>query len=169
MRCDEDIYPSPGSLVRVRQKVDESNVRKLPSKVPEDVVASSILACQGNLTNAALMMDISYSRLVTMVDRSPKLVTLCSRAREQIVDQAEEVLKHHLRQNDLKAATFALSTLGKDRGYVQRTDQYREVKTEVTLKEADLSKLSTEDLRQLRKMSETVTTIDEAGDVVDEG
>jgi len=157
---------SIGVRDKAKLKILENKYCRSPSRIPKDIITSSILACEGNLTNAAVMLGVSYLKLSRMVDGSRDLIQLCVKAREQIVDMAEEVLKDHLRASDLKAATFALSTLGKSRGYVPRTDHYSEVNKTVSVTAVDLTKLTTEDLRQLRRIREDVTVIE--GEVVED-
>jgi hypothetical protein len=139
-------------------KMLRTALRRRPDEIPVELVEHSIVSCEGNLTKAAKDLEVSFARLAHMVDGSRVLTALVMRQRETLVDMAEDVLRSHLVQGDLKAATFTLRTLGKDRGFVERTDSARVVDVNVRNVDVDLSKLSTDQLRALKTIRAQATS-----------
>jgi hypothetical protein len=100
--------------------VDSQTVfRRRPQRIAPsiDEVAAKIEAHKGFLTPAAMSLGLSRSSLARMVSRSSKLSYACREAREGLLDFAEQKLFQKISDGDVRAITFALSTVGKARGY----------------------------------------------------
>tara|TARA_R110000803_G_scaffold158426_3_gene222718 strand:+ start:3260 stop:3814 length:555 start_codon:yes stop_codon:yes gene_type:complete len=143
---------------QAKLKILQTRMRRRPEEVPVELVEEAITDCGGNLTEAAKKLDVSFARLAHMVDGSRTLTILTSRLREAIVDEAERVLKHHLTNNSLQAATFALKTIGKNRGYVERSEQEKNVHVEVRTLDVSLDRLTSAQLRELRSLQTVAST-----------
>ena len=151
-----------------RMKVLRNRYRRRPWEIPKELVIDSLERHGGKLSDVADDLGVSFTMLASYVDSDKELQTLLMLLRESIVDKAESVLTNHLDQGSLKAATFALQTLGKDRGYVRRTEAKNETKIieERTLN-VNLDALSVDQLRELRDMSELTRTKSDDSPVID--
>ena len=65
---------------------------------------------------------------------------------------AEENLEADLRNGNQKATLFTLKTLGKDRGYVERTETNNHTVIEEVKSEVDLDKLTVDQLKELQNL-----------------
>jgi hypothetical protein len=96
-----------------------------------------------------------------MIDHKVELQNIVLAYREDLLDLAEEKLRSAIEDGDLKAVTFALKTLGRNRGYVTKTEVLRETRVSDGDK-IDLSNLSVAQLKDLQKLYK------DAGIVIDE-
>lgn len=92
----------------------------LPLTIEE--VRTALWVNAGNVTKAALLLKVDSARLRRYIASSPRLSAEKEEARNQIVDKAEDVLLEALNDNEDvvrrdSMAKFALTNLGKDRGY----------------------------------------------------
>lgn len=125
-----------------------------PTTVPDELIIDHIILSAGNLTKVAEELDLSYIALLTHVERRVDLRNAVLAHRHSLVDLAEEKLRGQLESGSLRAITFTLSTLGKDRGYIPKTEQTVNVnKTETPT--LDVSKLSTDELSSLVNLLKT--------------
>ncbi len=116
-----------------------------------EVIEAKIHEHEGNIDEASKDLDVRYIDLANLVDKRIILRNICLGYRTSLIDKAEMVIRHKLDNDSLPAATFVLKTLGKDRGYVERTEQRREVINEER-KVIDLSRLSEDQLRDLQEL-----------------
>jgi len=142
-----------------RLKIVRNRYRRRPDEIPLELVEDALEVCRGNMTKTAEHLDVSFTRLASMVDKSPDLMVQTMRHRSRLIDKAEDVLESHLDQGDLKAATFTLKTIGKDRGYVERHEQNKEVRIEQKI-DVRLDRLSSDQLRELRSIQQSAGTSD---------
>jgi len=147
-------------------KILKNRERRRPDELPIELVQESVLRNHGNLTKVSQDLSVSFARLCNFIDSKPKLVMLCTQSRTQIIDLAEEVLIGHLKGNSLKASMFTLQTLGKNRGYVTRSESHIKQEVKTTNLDVDLSKLTTEQLDELKSIRKTATVIDNDGNPV---
>lgn len=151
-----------------RMKVLRNRYRRRPWDVPRELLIDSLERNRADLATVADELGVSFTMLATYVDGDKELQSMLMLLRETIVDKAEQVLMSHLQQGSLKAATFALQTLGKDRGYVRRTEEKKETKIiEERRLNVNLDALSVDQLRELKRMRElTMFESEEEGSVV---
>ena len=96
----------------------------------------------GIIKTVAEAMGVSRSAVYGMADRHPTVKQALEDARANMIDDAESMLHKLIMNGDRGAITFLLRTLGKDRGYVERSETiYRE--------ELDVRKLSDEELEAI--------------------
>jgi hypothetical protein len=88
-------------------------------------IEAQLIEQQGNLSAAARKLGMSRRGVQKRVEKSPQLQEVLEDARETMVDDAENVLRDKLKAGDLAAAMFIAKTLGKNRGYVERTEEDR--------------------------------------------
>jgi hypothetical protein len=93
------------------------NVAAIPDR---EVVIEAIYKTQGNVTEAAKMLNYTFRGLNNRIAGDLILKRELKIARNQKVDKAELVIDQHLEEQNLDAAKFVLKTLGKDRGWTER-------------------------------------------------
>ena len=102
-------------------------------KWTEKQVARALIASKGIQRRAARILGMKSSRTVRFyIERYPRLQTIIDTCAEDRVDLAEESLDWHLKRKHPLLTMFALKTLGKDRGYVERIEG--DVQTQITHK-----------------------------------
>ena len=92
----------------------------LPLTVEE--VRTALWCNEGNISRAASMLKVDSARLRRYIAASPRLSAEKEEARHQVLDRAEEVMVEALNDSEDAVrrdsmAKFALTNLGKDRGY----------------------------------------------------
>lgn len=105
-----------------------------------DVLERELRRAYGLVSVVAERLGMSRQALYRRIRKSERLQEALRDAREIVVDTAELKLIEAIRKGEPWAIGLALKTLGKERGYVER----QEVDN---LRDVDLSRLSTEELR----------------------
>ena len=100
----------------------DSSTKKSVRKVSNAVIASTLLKCEGNLAATARKLKMRRNTLRDRISTSPDLVVIASDQREGVIDDAETNIFMAAKLGDLPACKFVLSTIGKDRGYGQRSE-----------------------------------------------
>lgn len=95
-------------------------------------VARAIIDSMGVLSVAARKLRCDRSTVVNYINRYPELKQAVTDGRAALVDAAEVGLIANLKRKDMSAIKYALSTLGKDRGWIETQ------KHEVTMPEGGL-------------------------------
>lgn len=95
----------------------------------------------GLVSVAATRLEMSRSVLYRRIRKSSRLQEALADAREIVLDTSELKLMEAINRGEAWAISLALKTIGKSRGYVERSevDNVRDV---------DLSTVSTEELRE---------------------
>ena len=125
-------------------KVSHGRSLRHASAVPRELIFDSLHANKGNIQKTAEDLDIRRVDLCNYIDRN--------------LDLAEENLRGDLERGSMKATFFALKTLGRTRGYVDRKEM--EVVTPVE-QSVDLTKLTDKQLVDLEKLMDVAhNTID---------
>lgn len=92
------------------------------TKATIDQVRDALYKTNGLIRPAAALLGISTQALHERIRRNHELQVVLKKAREQIVDKAEESLWRCLENNEPWAVALVLKTLGKNRGYVERQE-----------------------------------------------
>lgn len=162
---DEQLAPEPAPLPALPAEVDRrlkdearfkvlrKRYRRRPWDVPRELLMDSLERNDGHLGRVAEDMDVSFTMLVSWVDSDPQLQAFTMQLREVLVHDAEQVLHSHLKQGSLQAAQFTLSTLGRNKGYVKRSESLSHSTVVHEKPAVDLRALSTDQLRQLRSIA----------------
>lgn len=85
-------------------------------------VEAALRAHGGNMSKAAEALHISRSALYRRVQLYQHLSDVLDEVRESTVDLAENVLLTALKDGNLTAAIYITKTLGRSRGYSERTE-----------------------------------------------
>ena len=89
--------------------------------LPVGTIENALKSAAGNVSYAARELGVSRSTLYRRINESPTLQQSLVDSREELVDIAESALKNEVLNGNITAIIFTLKTLGKDRGYVERT------------------------------------------------
>ena len=110
----------------------------------EQDFAEALTRTHGVVLAAARALGCNPATVWRAIKRHPDLVRVREEAKVNIIDLAERGLHGKVEEGNLTACIFTLKCLGKDRGYIERTEVEHsgEVKTGI-----DLSALSAEDLK----------------------
>ena len=126
--------------------------KRLPTELSYELVYDTIDRNKGNIRKSAEELDVNYVALMFYVEKKKDLLVMTVKHREALVDLAEENLETDLKNGNQKATLFTLKTLGKDRGYVERTEMNSHTVIEEVKSEVDLDKLSVEQLKELQDL-----------------
>lgn len=86
-------------------------------------IIEALRYAQGMTTLAAKRLGCSYNTIMRYVREYPTVAAVLVEEREKQLDQTELRLIKAVNRDDLTAIIFYLKTLGKRRGYVERTEQ----------------------------------------------
>lgn len=113
--------------------------KKAGPTLPDSAISEALDKAMGNVSHAARSLGLTRTALHDRIKRTPALQIVLNDAREEMIDAAENALYQSIVGNQGWAVCFALKTIGKERGYVERLE----------LKKVDVSKLSDEELREI--------------------
>lgn len=91
-------------------------------KVTIDQLELALKQASGNMSQVARDLGVSRSIVNLRVSQNKRLQKVCTDAREELVDIAENMLMQKINQGDIAATIFALKTQGKRRGYIERQE-----------------------------------------------
>lgn len=97
-------------------------MKKPQARLTAAQIENALRAKAGNVAAAARELQVSRSTLYRRINASAALRDLLADAREELVDIAESALRKQVIEGNTTAIIFALKTLGKQRGYVERTE-----------------------------------------------
>lgn len=90
-------------------------------------MAAAIRLAEGNLTKAAELLEVSRPALKRKIDFNPALQKVLQDVIEQKLDKTEDRLFEQVDLGNVTAITFTLRTLGKHRGFSEKTTIEHEV------------------------------------------
>ena len=79
------------------------------------------MTAEGSLADAAELLGLSRSRLKSFIERRPDLGDLLDQYRESVLDRVERNVHMRALNGDWRAERFILTTLGRVRGYGNKT------------------------------------------------
>lgn len=124
---------------------------KLNPYADEDVAAALILS-EGNLSSTATLLGRSRRSVETYILKVSFLRDLMEDIQAEFIDAVETLQKRAALSGDLTTQRFMLSTLGKDRGYVARSEATGKDGQPIhTKSQIDVTKMSDKALEELFK------------------
>jgi hypothetical protein len=94
--------------------------------VPSKDILKAVRGNRGNVTRTAKELKMNRTALERRISNNPKIRKIVEEERlsyrEEKLDLAEEDLMRRLENGDWHATKYVLSTLGRDRGYVERQE-----------------------------------------------
>ncbi len=109
------------------------------ARLSDDAYIQAIWNNDGNVSKTAADLGVTRRAVYDRAKSSPKVQEALEDAREMMLDEAESALLKAVKSVEGWAVCFALKTVGKSRGYVERTEH----------KIMDVSKLSDDELRAI--------------------
>ena len=88
----------------------------------DEQIARVLRQTMGNMTATAQSLGCDRTTVYIRVKASPLLQTVCEEARESFIDLAESAMQKAVREGDVSATKYVLSTLGKNRGYCEKQE-----------------------------------------------
>jgi hypothetical protein len=104
---------NPAKSTLSDSKESKTRVRKHS----DEMIATVLYACRGNVTKAANRLGYARGSLVRAIKRSPYLQEAQRDFRGSIVDLSQDVVLDHVQAGDLQAAKFVLDRLGASEGW----------------------------------------------------
>ena len=127
----------------------------------EEIVAA-LKKHNGLVSVAARALKCAPQTISIRAKKESEIRAAIEESRESLVDLAEQKLRAALNKGQPWAISLVLKTLGKERGYVERSELTGKNGTPIATK-YDLSKLNDEQLKQLEELVEK-TVDDEEND-----
>lgn len=85
-------------------------------------VGEVLTACAGKVSIAAGKLGCTRQSIYDYLQRYPDLKVILEDARVKLIDTAEDALQAAVIEGEAWAVCFALKTVGKKRGYVERSE-----------------------------------------------
>ncbi len=101
-------------------------------RLKQNEVFAALTACTGNVAAAARRLGATRSGLWFFIERHPRLLQLTKDFRESIVDHAESAFNKAVITEQPWAIQFALRTIGRKRGYVDRQEIQQETRVTIS-------------------------------------
>lgn len=114
--------------------------RNTQHRTADDYV-KAIIANRGIISYAADDLGVTPASVYGAIKRYPSVAQALEESRERFVDTAERALLHQVEDGDTTAIIFLLKTLGKKRGYVERSET-------VTIDATKLHEMTDEELAE---------------------
>ena len=92
-----------------------------PNGHTAEEIADAIRKANGMVSLAARDLGVSRMTVYRYIDRYATVKEALTDAREQLLDMTESELFKAIKAGNVTAIMFALKTIGKDRGYVERS------------------------------------------------
>ena len=90
-------------------------------RIPTARMAEALRKSHGNLKLAAQMVGCSREAIRIRSEKVKELQDIINEEREAVIDVAESALYTKTLEGDMRAIEFTLRTIGKHRGYVEKT------------------------------------------------
>lgn len=102
--------------------MDATNATHKKVRISDADMVKAIKASGGMVYHAAGKLECAPSTIYRRADASPTVAAAIEDARGEMLDDAETSLKAAVKRGEAWAVCFALKTIGKGRGYVERTE-----------------------------------------------
>lgn len=86
-------------------------------------IIDALRKTNGNLTLAGQLLGCTREAIRIRVNRFPEIKQVLDESRESVIDVAESALQRAVLNGEGWAIAFTLKTIGKRRGYVEKTEQ----------------------------------------------
>lgn len=101
-------------------------------KYNEQDVAKALIKANGLITHAARLLKCTPKTVSSYIEQFPAVKEAYEEARETLLDDTENALYRQIQDGNITAIIFALKTIGKHRGYVERHDIGLQLSPEAT-------------------------------------
>lgn len=94
----------------------------MKQRITNDKIIDALKKSSGLVTVAAKRMSCSPQTIYSRIKAFPALQVVIDENRNELVDLAEQKLKQLVKKGEFQAISLVLKTLGKHRGYIERTE-----------------------------------------------
>lgn len=94
----------------------------MATKYTAEQIIEAVRASSGILADAARMLGCHRATMHSYVNRYSTVRAAVEEEREVLIDLCESKLVEAVKRGDMQAVYFTLKTIGKDRGYSERTE-----------------------------------------------
>lgn len=108
-------------------------IKRRKTKLNPSVVAAELLRMKGYIYLSAKNLGIDAETIYNYAKKFPEVQQAIDMARGQITDVAEMKLYEHIKNGNLRAIIYQLSTQGKNRGYTKATETIHSGEIEIDL------------------------------------
>tara|TARA_R100001086_G_scaffold248844_1_gene186747 strand:+ start:156 stop:542 length:387 start_codon:yes stop_codon:yes gene_type:complete len=91
-------------------------------KIDKEALKQAIKRYKGNVSEIAESLSVSRQTVYNYLKEDEDMWSLLTDARENIIDFAESKLLKLIEQENAQVIMFTLKTLGKNRGYVEKSE-----------------------------------------------
>lgn len=91
-------------------------------KIDKEALKQAIKRYKGNVSEIAESLSVSRQTVYNHLKEDEDMWSLLTDARENIIDFAESKLLKLIEQENAQVIMFTLKTLGKNRGYVEKSE-----------------------------------------------
>lgn len=91
-------------------------------KIDKEALKEAIKRYKGNVSEIAESLSVSRQTVYNYLKEDEDMWSLLTDARENIIDFAESKLLKLIEQENAQVIMFTLKTLGKNRGYVEKSE-----------------------------------------------
>ena len=91
-------------------------------KIDKEALKEAIKRYKGNVSEIAESLSVSRQTVYNHLKEDEDMWSLLTDARENIIDFAESKLLKLIEQENAQVIMFTLKTLGKNRGYVEKSE-----------------------------------------------
>lgn len=96
--------------------------------------ATALREARGLVTHAAARLGVSRQAVTQRMAKHPTLQQAREEARQAMIDHAEDALFASVAERESWAVLFYLKTQGRERGYVERTEEHRAVTGDIRIR-----------------------------------
>ena len=106
-----------------RTKKSETSTPKKPySQYTDAQIVKAVRRAAGMVSVAARALGCDTQTIYNRMKTVPEVKQAVTDARDELLDRAESKLLEEINNNNITAIIFALKTVGKSRGYVERQE-----------------------------------------------
>lgn len=91
-------------------------------KFTQEQVIEAVKAAKGKIATAARKLGCDRQTIYNYAERYPEIQGVIDQERDIFLDEVEDALSARIKAGDTTAIIFALKTLGKSRGYIERQE-----------------------------------------------
>ena len=95
-------------------------------------IFGALKACRGKVYVAAERLGCAPQTIKAHMAKNPEMAQYVKDCRASMVDKAEVALETCILNREHWAVALALKTLGKDRGYIERTEQQVDMRAQIS-------------------------------------
>lgn len=114
-------HMTPTDPNKINASSDQSPV-PIKLRLTKKIVREALITARGNISHAARVLGYARNTIYDFMKKNPELNLIVEDARETMVDTAESALSLAITKQQPWAISLILRTIGRSRGYVEKTE-----------------------------------------------